>query len=140
MSNPAHEGAEKENAAPMAVGSGVKSIAERVSSKRELYHHHDSGATRRFRAAQERVLRVIFAFNELTADEQHLVAERLAEIMCEGEPGLAFGNIEAEARDWALWASPRELRAYAVACIGAMPRTDRTRLLAALGGRGRGRG
>ncbi len=69
------------------------------------------------RAAKERVLRVIDAFNALEAGEQRLVAERLASIFSAGMPAAAFeaDRLQCEAESWVRLACAGELEAYALA-------------------------
>jgi hypothetical protein len=46
-----------------------------------------------------------------------------------GEPAHAWNDLEAEADEWAAWASRRELRAYLVACFRNLPGADRRAFL-----------
>lgn len=45
-------------------------------------------------------------------------------IGCAGDPLPPFLGGMEDARSWASWASPRELKAYALACFEAMPPKD----------------
>ena len=134
MSNPSHLDFQKKTAAPMGLGSGGECFEGHSNPTRKSYNHPDRVAIRKIRDAKERVLRVIVAFNALEADEQHLVAERLAEIMAAGEPGVAFPSARSAANEWAAWASPDELRAYIAASFARLPRHERKPALKALGG------
>jgi hypothetical protein len=56
-------------------------------------------------------------------------AETLAEATlcdaCEGEPIPPFTNLREEARDWAIFASPGELKAYLAAIWNRLPDSER---------------
>ena len=56
------------------------------------------------------------------------IAETLAEATlcdaCEGEPVPPFTTVREEARDWATFASPGELRAYLGAIWARLPRAE----------------
>lgn len=73
--------------------------------------------------------RAISAFNDLDSGSQRLFANHLADIFTEGAPLPALLSVEAEARDWASFASRAELKAYARACITRLPAQTRARLM-----------
>jgi hypothetical protein len=60
------------------------------------------------------------------------VAELLAaaaEGLSRGAPLPPLEAVEAEARDWASWAMPREVMAYLVACWDCLPQRERAAFL-----------
>ena len=65
------------------------------------------------------------------------IAETLAEATlcdaCEGEPVPPFTTVREEARDWATFASPGELKAYLAAIWNRLPDSERDSFLSATG-------
>jgi len=61
----------------------------------------------------------------LEAETAEALAEAtLNDLQC-GPPGIPFLDVRNEARDWADWASPGELRAYMAACWNRLSDRDR---------------
>lgn len=118
---------ERQTAAPMGVGSGGSCKKEHVNSRRRPYNDPDRVAIRKVRDAKERVLRVIVAFNALTADEQELVADRLAEIMGV-RPEIAI--------DPPFGMGLEDHRRCLIRSWRALPDSDRQAFLARVSGRG----
>ncbi|MGR3717819.1 MAG: hypothetical protein ACU0B1_13860 [Thermohalobaculum sp.] len=73
----------------------------------------------------ERIWLAISSLLSLPPDD----AEELAEcVLCDlraGPPLVTFWSVRDDARDWAIFASPAELRAYMAACWQRLPDRDR---------------
>ena len=117
------------HAGPAVTGTGASQNANASSTQRKRYQHPERVAIRKDRAAFERMLRAILAFNSLSADEQRLFSDHLTGIMAAGQPVPAFDGVMVEAAFWADMAEPRELEAYCLASFSAMPRSRQAAFL-----------
>lgn len=61
----------------------------------------------------------------LDAETAEALAEAVLHDLRGGPPGVPFLDVHSEARDWASWASPGELRAYLAACWNRLSDRDR---------------
>ena len=79
----------------------------------------------------QRVADAATALRSLPADAAEELAEAVLHDLREGEPVPPFINLRDEARDWATFASPGELKAYFSAIWNRLPEAERTGFLSA---------
>jgi len=72
------------------------------------------------------LLQAVFACD---ARDRVPLMERFIDVMRAGQPTTGFGPIMAEAREWAVWATRAELKAYALAACEAMNGRDQAAFL-----------
>ena len=80
----------------------------------------------------ERLTFASAALLSLDADTAEELAEATLADLREGVPVPPFSTLREEARDWAAFASPGELRAYLGACWNRLPEAERARFLSAV--------
>ena len=78
-----------------------------------------SEITERRLRARQRAEAFLEAWNALTAWEANHAADFVISQVAAGRPVPPFTTFAAEAADWAAWAHPEELIAYAAACLFA---------------------
>ena len=77
-------------------------------------------------SAARGLLQAVFACD---ARDRVPLMERFIDVMRAGQPTTGFGPIMAEAREWAVWATRAELKAYALAACEAMNGRDQAAFL-----------
>ncbi len=76
--------------------------------------------------------RVAAALRSLPPDVAEELAEAVLHDLREGEPVPPFTSLRDEARDWATFASPGELKAYFSAIWNRLPEAERAKFLSAV--------
>ncbi len=76
--------------------------------------------------------RVAAALRSLPPDAAEELAEAALHDLREGEPVPPFTSLRDEARDWATFASPGELKAYLGAIWGRLPEAERQSFMSAV--------
>ena len=79
-----------------------------------------------------RVAEAAAALRSLSRDDAEELAEAVLHDLREGEPVPPFDELRTEARDWAAFASPGELKAYLGAIWGRLPEAERQGFLRAV--------
>lgn len=78
------------------------------------------------------------AIRECDPLDAALILSDELERLRQGAPIPPLMNAMEEARDWAAWATPFEVKAYCLACFQAMPPKDQAGFLAYVTGRAAG--
>jgi len=79
----------------------------------------------------ERIWLAASAMMSLPPDDVEVLAEAVLHDLRAGPPTVTFWSVRDEARDWATFASPGELRTYLTACWHRLPDRDRRGFLRA---------
>lgn len=121
-SNPQH-GAEMENPGALAGATGAKDLCTGDTAKQ-------------YRNKRARAMALRDAIRDCDPTDAALILSDELERLRLGAPIPPLLNAMDEARDWASWATPLEVKAYALACYNAMPPKDQAGFLAYVTGRG----